>query len=77
MWVCLEVKTVPTGNFFLFMPMACIVIQDLKVSHAYYKSSSCFGCSVNYPGSDVFKDVSIIVILKMCALKPEIQTSFV
>lgn len=59
------------------MPVACIVIRDLKVSHAHYKSSSCFGCSVSDPRSDVFKYVGIIVIIKMYALKAEIQTSFV
>ena len=64
-------------EFLLFLPVARIVRQDLKVSHAHYKSSCCFGCSVNDLRSDVYKDWGGNLIIKMCALKPGIQTSFV
>ena len=68
------------GRFFTSLAtreaIAYIVIQDLKFSHALYKSPPCFGCSVNDPMGDVVKNVGIIAIMKMCALKLEIQTSF-
>lgn len=67
----------PVCSIFSFlMPVVYAVIQDLNISHANYKSSSCFRCSRSDPRSDVFKDVGIIIIMKMYALKPKIQTGF-
>lgn len=60
----------------MLLPAAHVIIQDLKVSQACYRRSSCFRCSVSDPRSNVFKNVGIIVIIRMYAQKLEIQTSY-